>query len=65
MPGETDLAAMLAGLDVERRPGAFGYVETVPGDPAPAGAMAMVSEGGRVSWVVPLPHPGAVFPSGG
>ncbi len=31
-PGETDLAAMLASLDVERRPGVFTYVE-IPGTP--------------------------------
>jgi len=31
-PGETDLAKMLASLDVERRPGVFTFVE-VPGPP--------------------------------
>lgn len=62
-PGETNLAAMLASLGVERRPGEFGFVETTAGGPAPQSAMAMVHEGDRVSWIVPLPHPGAVFPA--
>ena len=31
-PGETDLATMLASLDVARRPGVFTYIE-IPGTP--------------------------------
>jgi len=61
--GETDLQAILASLDVERRAGTYGFVETDPGDPPPDGAVAMIDERRTVSWVVPLPHPQAQFPS--
>lgn len=63
MPGETDVAAMLATLDVERRPGTYGYVDTRAGGAAPTGAVAMIAEGHTTCWVVPLPHPHAVFPA--
>ncbi|MEL6890690.1 MAG: ACT domain-containing protein [Actinomycetota bacterium] len=48
-PGETDLAAMLASLDVLRRPGVFTFVE-IPGTPTSelvelAHAMVVEDEG--------------------
>lgn len=53
MAGETDLAAMLATLDVERRPGTFAFVSS--DDPTfAAEAQAMVHEAQGTTWVVPI-----------
>ncbi|MEM1332058.1 MAG: ACT domain-containing protein [Actinomycetota bacterium] len=55
-PGETDLAVMLASLDVVRRPGVFTYVE-VPGTPTTelaALAHAVVVEDEGTTVVVPI-----------
>lgn len=53
MAGETDLATMLATLDVERRPGTFAFVS---GDhPSFAAApAAMIVEDEGATWVVPF-----------
>lgn len=53
MAGETDLARMLATLDVARRPGTFVFVS---GDSSSfaASALAMVAEEEAVTWVVPV-----------
>jgi len=54
-PGETDLATMLASLDVARRPGEFTYVSVrVPTPGLLAAAQAMVVEEGLSSLVVPV-----------
>lgn len=61
MAGETDLAAMLATLDVERRPGTFAFVSgDHPG--VAASAVAMVAEEEAVTWVVPIDVARAVGP---
>ncbi len=53
-PGETDLAAMLANLEVHRRPGVFTYVAVaVPTPGLLAAAHAMVVEGELTTLVVP------------
>src|SRR5262245_25912633 len=52
MPAERDLAALLATLDVERRPGTFAYVQRSPHADSPAGAVAMIDEGTSVTYVV-------------
>jgi uncharacterized protein len=53
VPGETDLAALLADLDVAVRPGRFTFVTLLPGESAPPGAQAMVVEDEGITWVVP------------
>lgn len=53
MPGETDLDALLADLDVAVRPGRFTFVTLLPGEEIPAGAQAMVVEDEGITWVVP------------
>lgn len=53
-PGETDLAKMLASLDVERRPGAFVYVAVAAPPPELlAAAHATVQEGDLTTLVLP------------
>jgi hypothetical protein len=53
VPGETDLAALLAELDVAVRPGRYVF-RTVPADdPAPPDAQASVVEDEGVTYVVP------------
>jgi len=59
-PGETDLAAMLAAIDVVRRPGEFVYVVRAPGEPAPPDALATIDEAASVSYVVPAGSPAAM-----
>ncbi len=54
-PGETDLDAMLASLDVERRRGVFTFVAVEA--PAPeliAAAHALVAEGALTTLVMPV-----------
>ena len=53
MAGETDLARMLATLDVERRPGTFAFVS---GDHPKfaAVASARIEEAEGTTWVVPI-----------
>ena len=54
-PGETDLEAMLASLDVERRPGVFTFVAVeVPTPGLLAAAQCMVKEGTSTTLVVPV-----------
>lgn len=54
-PGETDLEAMLASLEVARRPGEFTYVSVrVPTPGLLAAAQGMVVEEGLNSLVVPI-----------
>lgn len=53
MAGETDLATMLATLDVERRPGTFAFVSgDHPSFAAASAAMIVEDEG--ATWVVPF-----------
>lgn len=52
-PGATDLAAILAHLDVHRRPGVYRYVDLPVGAPPPPDAVAMIDEGDSRSYVVP------------
>lgn len=55
VPGETDLAKMLATLRVERRPGVFTYVAVrVPTPGLLAAAQAMVVEGEFTTLVLPV-----------
>lgn len=61
-PGELDLALMLAGLEVVRRPGTFVYIAAAPGTPSPPGAVAMLDEGDAMSYIVPMDSPVAVNP---
>jgi len=51
--GETDLAAMLASLDVERRPGTFAFV-TGEHPTYAASAVASISESEGTTWVLPV-----------
>lgn len=52
-PGESDLAAMLSALAVERRPGVFTYVAVeVPTPGLLAAAHALVEEGGLTTLVL-------------
>ena len=54
-PGETDLAAMLATLSVQRRPGVFAYIAVqVPTPGLIAAAHAMVKEGRLTTIVLPV-----------
>ena len=53
MAGETDLAAMLASLDVERRPGTFAFV-TGDHPTFAASAVASISESEGTTWVLPV-----------
>jgi hypothetical protein len=54
-PGETDLAAMLATLTVERRPGVFTYIAVeVPTPGLLAAAHAIVKEGALTTIVLPV-----------
>ncbi len=54
-PGETDLAAMLATLGVQRRPGVFAYIAVeVPTPGLIAAAHAMVKEGRLTTIVLPV-----------
>ncbi len=54
-PGETDLAAMLASLAVERRPGVFTYIAVqVPTPGLIASAHAVVKEGRLTTIVLPV-----------
>lgn len=57
MRGETDLAAMLSSLTIERRRGTFAYVTVKPGDARrPASvedAAAMIVETEGVTYVLP------------
>lgn len=54
-PGETDLAAMLASLDVRRRPGVFTYIAVeVPTPGLIAAAHAVVKEGSLTTIVLPV-----------
>ena len=53
--GETDLAAMLESLDVQRRPGVFTYIAVeVPTPGLLASAHAVVREGRLTTIVLPL-----------
>lgn len=52
MAGETDLAAMLASLDVERRPGTFAFVNT-DDDRLRADAIAIIEEAEGTTVVIP------------
>jgi hypothetical protein len=54
-PGETDLAAMLAMLSVQRRPGVFAYIAVqVPTPGLIAAAHALVKEGRLTTIVLPV-----------
>jgi hypothetical protein len=54
-PGETDLEAMLASLDVHRRPGVFTFVAVeVPTPGLLASAHGMVKEGTSTTLVLPV-----------
>lgn len=54
-PGETDLQAMLASLDVERRPGVFTFVAVeAPSASLLAVAEAMVREATSTTLVLPV-----------
>jgi uncharacterized protein len=54
-PGETDLAAMLATLAVQRRPGVFTYIAVeVPTPGLIAAAHAVVKEGPLTTIVLPV-----------
>lgn len=54
-PGETDLAAMLATLSVQRRPGVFAYIAVqVPTPGLIAAAHALVKEGRLTTIVLPV-----------
>ena len=54
-PGETDLAAMLATLAVQRRPGIFAYIAVeVPTPGLIAAAHALVKEGRLTTIVLPV-----------
>lgn len=53
MAGETDLARMLATLDVERRPGTFAFV-TGDHPEFAAVAAARIEEAEGTTWVVPI-----------
>jgi len=54
-PGETDLAAMLATLSVQRRPGVFAYIAVqVPTPGLIAAAHAVVKEGRLTTIVLPV-----------
>ena len=54
-PGKTDLAAMLASLSVQRRPGVFAYIAVqVPTPGLIAAAHAMVKEGRLTTIVLPV-----------
>lgn len=54
-PGETDLAAMLATLAVQRRPGIFAYIAVeVPTPGLIAAAHAIVKEGRLTTIVLPV-----------
>lgn len=56
MTGETDLAAMLASLRVDRRPGSYAIVTSADGaiDPLQPVALAMVAEPEGTTLVVPF-----------
>ena len=54
MAGERDLDVLLATLDVERRPGAFTYLELPPAARPPLDAAAMVHEDDTITYVVPM-----------
>jgi len=55
VPGETDLAAMLATLGVQRRPGVFTYIAVeVPTAGLIAAAHAVVKEGRLTTIVLPI-----------
>ncbi|MFK8022429.1 MAG: ACT domain-containing protein [Ilumatobacter sp.] len=64
-PGETDLAAMLATLDVERRPGSFAFVEVpgrASGDLIATSHATVIEDGARglaTTLVVPVPDAAA------
>jgi hypothetical protein len=51
---------MLAGLDVVRRPGAFVYLTSFRGTPAPPEAVAVIDEGTAMTFIVPADSPLAV-----
>ncbi len=54
-PGETDLAAMLSTLGVQRRPGVFAYIAVeVPTPGLMAAAHALVKEGRLTTIVLPV-----------
>ncbi len=54
-PGATDLEAMLASLDVQRRPGVFTFVAVeVPTPGLLAAAHGMVKEGTSTTLVLPI-----------
>ncbi len=53
MAGETDLARMLATLDVERRPGIFAFVTGDHPEFADVAA-ARIEEAEGTTWVVPI-----------
>ena len=54
-PGEIDLAAMLAALSVQRRPGVFAYIAVqVPTPGLIAAAHAVVKEGRLTTIVLPV-----------
>ena len=54
-PGDTDLAAMLATLSVQRRPGVFAYIAVqVPTPGLIAAAHAVVKEGRLTTIVLPV-----------
>lgn len=55
IPGETDLATMLAELGVERRPGVFTYVAVADPDPTlSATAQAVIVEDTLTTLVLPV-----------
>lgn len=53
-PGSNDLAAMLATIDVVRRPGSFTYVSTPSDTPIEHGAAAVIDEGDSVTHIVEI-----------
>ncbi len=54
-PGETDLAAMVSTLSVQRRPGVFAYIAVeVPTPGLIAAAHAVVKEGRLTTIVLPV-----------
>ncbi|MFT4773552.1 MAG: hypothetical protein ACI9ME_000851 [Ilumatobacter sp.] len=55
VPGETDLAKMLASLQVERRPGVFTYAAVaVPTSELLAAAHGMVNEAESTTLILPV-----------
>jgi len=55
--GERDLAVILSAMDVERRPGAFAYIDAASGTPAPERTYAMIDEGATTTYIVDADSP--------